>query len=158
MDKNTPCPLLLEDFLPYQLSVLTNKISQKLADYYSRQFALTTLEWRVMAVLGEFDGLSAVQIAQRTEMDKVAVSRAIAGLLDKGYVTRRFLVKDKRCSVVRLSKAGNKTYQLIVPRALAYQMGLMSVLSPEEKVVLQAIIGKLSACIDTQDWQRGILM
>ena len=38
-------------------------------------------EWRVMAVLARFEGLSAREVAERTAMDKVAVSRALARLV-----------------------------------------------------------------------------
>ena len=41
-----------------------------------------------MAVLGRFPELSASEVAERTAMDKVAVSRALARLLERGLVQR----------------------------------------------------------------------
>ena len=46
----------LEHFLPYRLSVLSNRISGAIAREYSTRFALTVTEWRVMAVLGRYPG------------------------------------------------------------------------------------------------------
>src|SRR5690606_24458309 len=65
--------LQLEHFLPYRLSVLSNRISDAIAREYSQRYALGVTEWRVMAVLGRWPGLTASQVAQRTAMDKVAV-------------------------------------------------------------------------------------
>src|SRR3546814_4196426 len=65
----------LERFLPYRLSVLSNRVSQTIADFYVERFGLAVTGWRVIAVLGRFAGLSANGVAVRTAMDKVAVAR-----------------------------------------------------------------------------------
>ncbi|MBL4640034.1 MAG: MarR family transcriptional regulator, partial [Kordiimonadaceae bacterium] len=90
--------LCLRNFLPYRLSILSNRVSQAIAEQYEVQFQLSVQEWRVMAVLGEERGLSAGQVAKRTEMDKVAVSRAVNKLLDTGRIARKFSKEDKRRS------------------------------------------------------------
>ena len=41
----------LERFLPYRLSILSNTISQAIADDYQRRYDISVTEWRVMAVL-----------------------------------------------------------------------------------------------------------
>jgi DNA-binding MarR family transcriptional regulator len=76
--------LELERFLPYRLSVLSNRLSNAIARSYEQRFQLSVTEWRVIAVLGRFPGLSANEVAERTAMDKVAVSRAVARLLESG--------------------------------------------------------------------------
>src|SRR5438445_5347964 len=75
-----PAELELERFLPYRLSVLTNRISTAIARVYVRRFGLTVPEWRVMAVLGRFGEMPANAVCERTAMDKVRVSRAVARL------------------------------------------------------------------------------
>lgn len=65
----------LEHFLPYRLSVLSNTVSTALAGAYARRFGLSIPQWRVIAVLARTPGLSAAAVAERTAMDKVAVSR-----------------------------------------------------------------------------------
>ena len=120
MSQPSPTPhvqLDLEHFLPYRLSVLSNRTSNAIAREYSERFDMTIPEWRVMAVLGRFAGLSANQVAQRTAMDKVAVSRAVAKLLESGRLLRAFDDDDRRRSVLRLSEAGYAIYDQIVPLA-----------------------------------------
>jgi DNA-binding MarR family transcriptional regulator len=73
-----PNQLDLDRFVPYKLSVLSNRVSDAIARHYSERFGLSIPEWRVMAVLGQKPGLSARDVAARTAMDKVQVSRAVA--------------------------------------------------------------------------------
>src|SRR5215471_10118468 len=73
--------LILERFLPYRLSILSNRVSRAIALRYADAFGLTIPEWRIIAVLGRRPGLTATQVAEATEMDKVAVSRAVAKLV-----------------------------------------------------------------------------
>ena len=47
--------LELDRFLPYRLSVLSNRISQDIARLYVERFGLGITEWRVLAVLGRHD-------------------------------------------------------------------------------------------------------
>ena len=49
----------LEHFLPYRLSVLSNRISQAIATRYAQRFGIGVTEWRVVAVLGRYPDLSA---------------------------------------------------------------------------------------------------
>ncbi|MCR6644506.1 MAG: MarR family winged helix-turn-helix transcriptional regulator [Terricaulis sp.] len=79
--------LVLEQFLPYRLSILSNRVSRAIAARYAKAFDLTIPEWRIIAVLGRSPGLSAKDIAEATEMDKVAVSRAVARLSAAGRIT-----------------------------------------------------------------------
>ena len=74
----------LEHFLPYRLSVLANTVSTALAGAYALRFGLTIPQWRVIAVLARTPGLAAADVVERTAMDKVAVSRAVAGLARHG--------------------------------------------------------------------------
>ena len=143
----TPAPrhaqLDLEHFLPYRLSVLSNRISSAIAREYSLRFALTVTEWRVMAVLGRYPGLSANQVAQRTAMDKVAVSRAVARLLDAGRLEREFDDDDRRRSVLRLSEAGYAVYDQIVPLALGFQHDVLAGMQTKERALLFRLLDRL---------------
>ena len=112
---DTDNTLVLESFLPYRLSVLSNRVSSTIAAVYADRFSLTIPEWRVIAVLGRFPDLSAAELVQRTEMDKVAISRAVSRLLKTGRIRRQVFPGDRRRSLLELSKAGQKVYQQIVP-------------------------------------------
>ncbi|HET8941661.1 MAG TPA: MarR family winged helix-turn-helix transcriptional regulator [Rudaea sp.] len=136
-------PLELEHFLPYRLSVLSNTISQEIARDYQQRFDLSVTEWRVMAVLARFESLSARDVAQRTAMDKVAVSRALARLVESGRVIRRTHAGDKRKSILRLSARGWKIHATVAPLARAHEAQLLAKLDVAERTWLQRILDKL---------------
>jgi DNA-binding MarR family transcriptional regulator len=135
--------LELEHFLPYRLSVLSNTVSQAIAREYVERFALGVTEWRVIAVLGRYDGLSARQVAERTAMDKVAVSRAVARLAQVGRIKRGIADHDKRQSVLRLSAKGWKIYDEVAPLALEHERRLLAHLDTDERRWLGRILDKL---------------
>ena len=117
--------LALENFLPYRLSVLSNRISHAISSIYVERFDLSVTEWRVMAVLGRFPGLSANEVAERTAMDKVAVSRAVARLIAAGRLERTTHGRDRRRSVLTLSEDGYRIYDVVAPTALAFESRLL---------------------------------
>jgi DNA-binding MarR family transcriptional regulator len=133
----------LEHFLPYRLSVLSNRVSSAIARMYSERFALGVTEWRVMAVLGRYPELSANEVAQRTAMDKVAVSRAVARLLAAGQLQRETHDDDRRRSVLRLSAAGYDIYDQIAPLALAFEQRLFAGMDAAERDLLFRLLDRL---------------
>ena len=139
-------PLELERFLPYRLSILSNRVSQAIAREYTDRFNLSMTEWRVMAVLARFngEGMSAREVADRTAMDKVAVSRALARLTTAGRVSRSTHGGDKRRSVLRLTAKGWKIHDTVAPRARAHERELLGHLTAEEKKMLTQILDKLA--------------
>ncbi len=138
-------PLELERFLPYRLSILSNTISQAIAADYQQRYDLSTTEWRVMAVLARYDRLSARQVAERTAMDKVAVSRALSRLVEAGRVERDTHDEDRRRSVLWLSEAGWAVHDVVAPLARAHERAMLAKLSEDERVQLLALLDKLGA-------------
>lgn len=137
--------LILEDFLPYRLSILSNTVSNTIATAYNKRFGLSIPEWRVIAVLGRFPGLSAVEVAERTLMDKVAVSRAVTKLINSGRVDRQFADADRRRSILRLSAEGRQVHDEIAPLALKFEEDLLHGLSEDEIQTLSVIMERLLA-------------
>ena len=134
----------LADFLPYRLSVLSNRISRAIEVSYQDKFDLTMPEWRVMAIIADDGGLSAGEVATKAEMDKVAVSRAVSKLIDSGRVDRQFAEGDKRKSELFLSNDGRAVYEQIVPIAKSYEAEVLGQLSADDQVKLGQILRKLS--------------
>jgi len=137
--------LVLERFLPYRLSVLMLRISKAIAGSYERRFRLSVPEWRVMAVLGRFGPLSANGVSEKTQMDKVRVSRAVARLVAAGRVSRRIDAADRRRSVLALTASGRAIHREIVPHAQRVEARLLSGLRADERVALEQLLGKLEA-------------
>jgi len=141
MDKE----LILENFLPYRLSILSNTVSTRISQAYETQFGLSIPEWRVIAILGRFPGLSAVEVAERTLMDKVAVSRAVTKLVKSGRIDRKFADADRRRSILNLSEEGRRVHNEVAPLALQFERDLLEGLSEDEAESLNTIMDRLLA-------------
>lgn len=135
--------LHLDRFVPYRLSVLSNIVSMSIAHAYEREFGLTIPEWRVIAVLARYPNLSAIEVAERTAMDKVAVSRAVQSLIAARRLVRTYDKGDRRRSMLRLSSSGRAVYTRIAPLALGYERKLLNALSASDRRALDRLIGRL---------------
>lgn len=137
--------LILEDFLPYRLSILSNTVSSTIARIYDKRFDLSIPEWRVIAILGRFPGISAVEVAERTLMDKVAVSRAVSKLIKNGRIDRQFADADRRRSILNLSEEGQRVHDEIAPLALKFEQDLLHGFGDEEVRTLNVLMERLLA-------------
>jgi DNA-binding MarR family transcriptional regulator len=139
----SPSALVLEEYLPYRISVLSNLVSRTLARLYEQRFGLTVAEWRIMAVLARFGPLSANAVCDRTAMDKVQVSRAVARAVDNGLVDRGVDALDRRRSVLTLTSKGRGIHDQIVPLAVNLQSNLLGSLTAEENCRLNDMLTQL---------------
>ncbi len=144
MDQNEePEELILEEFLPYRLAVLSHTVSNKIAGVYEERFKVSIPEWRVIAILGRFPGLSAVEVAQRTMLDKVAVSRAVTKLIKNGRLDREFADADRRRSILNLSEEGRRIHDEIAPLALQFESDLLHGITEDEYESFNRVMERL---------------
>ncbi|MCR9079190.1 MAG: MarR family winged helix-turn-helix transcriptional regulator [Hyphomonadaceae bacterium] len=139
--------LKLDGFLPYRLSVLSNAVSSKIAAIYEREFELSVWQWRIIAVLGEREGLTSTEVAQRTLMDKPTVSRAAASLIERGILERHIDADDRRRAPMRLTEEGQAIYAAVIPRALENERELLDALTADEAETLHALLSRLSMVV-----------
>jgi DNA-binding MarR family transcriptional regulator len=138
-------PLIeLERFLPYRISVLANVMSTAIAAAYEERFGLSIPEWRVIAVLSRYPGLSAREVAQKSRMDAVAVSRAVNRLLRAGRLRRAVARDDRRRSVLQVSPAGAAVYREVAPLALDFEHALLESVTPGEGAAFDRLLGVLT--------------
>jgi DNA-binding MarR family transcriptional regulator len=77
-------------------------------------------------------------------MDKVAVSRAVARLLERGLVSRDIHGDDRRRSVLALSEKGRDLHDTVAPLVLECERRLLSVLDESEVAQLHALMQRLA--------------
>lgn len=138
-----PAELVLSEFLPYRCTRLAERISHSLSRIYTREFDVSIPQWRILATLAEGGELQAREIGARTSMDKVRVSRAVAGLVDRNLLQRRPCERDSRSSQLSLTDTGRRLYRRIAPRALDWERRLVAELDAAERSALFAALAKL---------------
>jgi DNA-binding MarR family transcriptional regulator len=134
--------LMLDEYLPYRLSIASNAVSKLIARAYEDRFGLTIPQWRLMAVLAE-KPMTQQAVVVRTAMDKVTVSRAAHGLVNRHLVGRAAHEADGRSHILALTDQGRALHAEIAPLALAYEAALLSGLTPVEVETLKRLLGRL---------------
>src|SRR5207302_9516476 len=90
-------------------------------------------EWRVLVTLGENGVMTGKAVGAQTHMHKTKVSRAVAHLEARKFVSRRPNRADLRESFLSLTPAGRAVYEEPAPSALAVVAPLAEVVAPADR-------------------------
>lgn len=135
----------LADFVPYQMSVATNVVSDLIARQYRNTYGLKIPEWRVMAVLGDSGPRTQRDLVYATRMDKVAVNRACKVLEDRALVQRSPNARDGRSHHLELTSAGLEMHSRIMPHALEMEARILAPLSEAERKQFVSLLARIEA-------------
>ncbi len=141
----------LSSYLPFRLTVLSNRLTRRVARFYGERFKLTAPEWRTIAVLGQHGAQSANTVIVQTTMDKVRVSRAVAKLLKAGYITRDSDPEDRRRAILALTPKGMDIYRQIVPLVQEVEAEILATLTQDERSNLANALAKIEAFMRQAD-------
>ena len=141
---SSEAPLLrLEEFLPHRLNVLSSLVSQALTRVYGR-YGIGIPEWRVLVTLGENGVLTGKVVGAQTHMHKTKVSRAVAQLEERKFLTRRANRADLRESFLSLTPAGRAVYEELAPSALAFMDRLAEVVAIADRPAFDRAVKQLT--------------
>ncbi|CAH2400088.1 MarR family winged helix-turn-helix transcriptional regulator [Mesorhizobium escarrei] len=139
--------LELESFLPYRLYRLADAVSREFSRVYKGRHGLTRPEWRTLAGLGQHGTMTATALGEQSAMHKTKVSRAVAELERRRWLTRKPDEKDRRVEHLTLTNAGLAAYREMVPLAKAFERELLSKLSAGERVAIAEGLAALEAAL-----------
>lgn len=137
--------LKLDDFLPYRLSLTSNRVSDAVASSYRALFGLRIAEWRLVAVVAEGQGLTQQALGVATRMDKVTVSRAAIALVERGLLDRRSNPADQRSHLLSLTRAGRALYDEVAPKALEMEARLFAGFTAAERAAFRDMLDRAEA-------------
>ncbi len=141
----------LDDFLPYQIAVLSSRISAGFSRHYREAYGITVSEWRVVAHLSQANSVSVREIHKRVDMDKPKVSRAASRLEGAGFITKTVNPHDRRLVELELTDKGREMIEALTPIARRYQDQLEALMRDPE-----AFRSQIGTLIDTLDNGRTL--
>jgi DNA-binding MarR family transcriptional regulator len=147
--------LKLDDFLPYRLSIASNRVSGAIATAYQALFGLRIPEWRLVAVLAEGGEMTQRAIGRVTQMDKVTVSRAAIALVDRGLAARSPNKDDQRSHHLFLTASGKRLYDEVAPMAVAIDHRIFEGFSPDELATLRDMLVRLEKTAAALETDQG---
>lgn len=137
--------LTLDTYLPYRLSVASNKVSGLIAKAYETRFRLTIPQWRVLVILSDGTALSQKGLIEATAMDKVTISRAVGVMVARGLLLKESGEPDRRVHVLTLSQAGHDIVAEVAPLALEFETSLVCAIGQDRVGDLDDMLRKLEA-------------
>jgi len=138
----------LQNFLPYQLSVLSNKVSKGISKFYQEQHGITIPEWRVMSILSTHSNQTAKELSIFSQMDKVKISRTMKVLVEKKLILEKVCNIDARARRYHLTDKGVQLITEVKPKAIAFETELISCLTKDEVNSLKYCIANLDKQVD----------
>jgi DNA-binding MarR family transcriptional regulator len=138
-------PVLLDDLLLYRLSRLVSTSGHMVIRLCEGGWGITRREWRVIALLGQEDGIMSSILAERIQLDRARTSRAVSSLVEKKLVHRTAGAADRRQARLSLTPEGQAVYDGLMPRIRAINREVLSVLTPAEVGQLDGALERLQA-------------
>lgn len=130
----------LEEFLPYRLNMLAQRVSEQLSVIYAERFGLDIPQWRILANLASRGAMTAQAIAAITSSHKSTISRAVQQLEDRGLIRRAVSKDDKRSFALTLTAEGRKLFREILPLVMDFQTRLLaSITEAESRALLKGL-------------------
>ncbi|WP_298804970.1 MarR family transcriptional regulator [uncultured Lentibacter sp.] len=134
----------LQDFLPYLLNQAAEESSLAFQNIYKDRYGMLRTEWRVLFHLGIYGRMTAKEIGERSKMHKTKISRAVARLEARRFLTRERDEADRRLEYLELTGAGRAAYQELRSVAIDYDATLARAFAPEEVAVLRKLLHHLA--------------
>jgi DNA-binding MarR family transcriptional regulator len=135
--------LPLDSSLFFKLVRVVNLTARPFHAGMGNAHQITLNEWRAMVVVASHPGSAATDIAEATGLDKMSVSRALAGLRRLDRVQLKSDATDQRRSHVYLSKAGRRVFEQIGASAMQREAELFSGVSAQELQAMSSTLDKL---------------
>ena len=146
--------LPIDDSIFFRLVRVVNLTARPFSESIGKAHRLSLNEWRVLLVLANHAGIAASDVAALTGLDKMSVSRALSGLVQRGRVVRRVDPNDRRRLLLRLSAAGERLYVRIGTPAKERERSLFRGIGAAEQAQLGRTLDRLVANLLTVDADR----
>jgi DNA-binding MarR family transcriptional regulator len=140
-----PAPRVeIRDLISFRIHAVANLLSRGAALRYRREFGVSLMEWRSLALLGAHQPLSLNELAKHAGLDKSQMSRVVAGLTERGLVLRGLDAADARGVRLSLTRAGLTLYEGLIAAANERNEAFASVLTRAEQAQLDALLTRLA--------------
>lgn len=149
-DENLP----LDRFLTYRFSRFQWRLNAQAGQILKETAGVTLTQWRVIALIGSREPVSATELVRMSSMDKGLFSRNVNTLVRKGFVKRTENSDDHRVQNLELTTNGRGLHDSTIPHMLRRQRRLLATITDHEREVLFRILGKLEAVADEEGFDR----
>ncbi len=124
---------------------VANVIHQESTAAYARKHGLSLPEWRILGRLAESAPMRLSTLCRVSNFDKAQATRVLRNLRARRLIRSFADPAHKHRRVVDITPSGRKLAQAVFPEAIAEQMKLLGVLTPQERRSTFSALRKLLA-------------
>lgn len=134
----------LQNFLPYLLNQAAETSGLAFQKHYKERYGMLRTEWRVVFHLGRYGEMTAKHIGAKARVHKTKISRAVAALEKKRFLTREAVAHDRRHEMLRLTPAGRAAFVNLCTAAQKFDDQLTAQFNVDEVATLKACLTKIA--------------
>jgi DNA-binding MarR family transcriptional regulator len=131
----------LDNYVPGLLLWLSNKIASSATQVYRSRFGIGVTDWRVLAYFEVYPWTTASSACELMGLDKAAVSRSIALLVENGWLQSR--PSGLRKVEYRTTKSGKTFHDEVLPVAEAREEALLEGISKSDRARLIRVLHQM---------------
>lgn len=128
----------------FLLSYLANRLVLPVYEQIKRDFGLIRAEYLLLFCLSRISTLTAQQVADITGRPRNSISRAVHRMLQEGYLRRSPHPEDARQVLLKITPAGRRLNNKIVPLFVQQEELMLGRLSEQERKHLEKLLNKLA--------------
>lgn len=117
------------------MSFAANKFTEGASNYFSDNFGLGTVDWRMLLLLARTPGVTSAEAASTIGVDKGTVSRSVSRLTKSELIQLGELHANGRSRGLSLSPTGRALHDKILQAATVQNNFLMKGFDPDEVAV-----------------------
>ena len=138
----------LDEFLPFKLNTTAEIITRDFAEMCTAKLNLSRSQWRILVLLEQHQLLTAKQICELTNMEKVMVSRAVKELEERKLIKRKVNKSDKRSLFLELTAKGKKSIEKLMPAVADWQKDMKKKLGARNYNQLVSMLDDVKSKLD----------
>ena len=127
----------------YRIGYLFNHFAGPVYKWSSGELGIQRPEFATLFCACHLEAATASDVVALTGIPKNSVSRAVSNLEELGCIRRTDDTADRRRSILVMTPKGRKVFEKVLPRFVARQERMLSVLSPAELREFDRLLHKL---------------
>lgn len=140
-----------EVILLHRLLKLTNRLMAPFSTHLSHRYKISLNEFRLLMTIGALGRTASHEVAELTGVNAMSVSRAVAALEKHGRIVVETDEGNRRRKWLRLSREGERLYQVMRPQTETVAHYLFGKLEADEVAGFASTVEKLIERLDARD-------
>lgn len=135
----------------HELLKLSNRLMAPFSTHLADRYRISLNEFRLLMAIGHLGTTASHEVAERTGVNVMSVSRAVSALERNGRISVSTDPANRRRKVLTLTDEGHRLYEIMCPQSRKVAEFLFSELGDEDIVTLDRILAQLIETLEAKD-------